>query len=117
MANGNGQVVVLDDAKPTAADKVDQLIRGGVVTILTFGFVVGFLWTKVVSTESFALVYGIAMTWWFSSRDKKQAADSTAAAVKAASSPAPPPVILPPPPGGTSTAPTSSTVTSPPASP
>lgn len=60
----------------TRPEQFNQIIRGAVVLMLVAGFIYGFIVTKVVSTESFAIVLGIALTWWFKSRDdeKKDAA-------------------------------------------
>lgn len=76
MASGeNGVVAVVDGMTPTTnTEKFNQLIRGVVVLLLTIGFIYGFVISKVVSTESFAIVMGIAMTWWFKSSDAKDEA-------------------------------------------
>ena len=63
-------------------EQFNQLVRGIVVLLLVGGFIYGFVVSKVVNTESFAIVLGVAMTWWFSSRDKKQADDATKSAAQ-----------------------------------
>lgn len=77
MAGENGAVAIVDGLAPTTAtEKFNQLVRGAVVLILVLGFVYGFIITKVVSTESFAIVLGIALTWWFKSRDEEKKPDA-----------------------------------------
>ena len=69
--NGNG---------PTRIEQFNQLVRAIVVLMLTGGFLYGFTVSKVVNTESFAIVLGIAVTWWFKSRDdEKKVAEKPAA--------------------------------------
>lgn len=72
-------------------EKFNQTVRAAVVILLALGFVYGFIVSRVVSTESYAITFGIALTWWFASRDKKQDADEKAALAKAATSTAPTP--------------------------
>ena len=69
-------------AEEGRVEKFNQLVRAAVVIMLAAGFMYGFIVSKVVSTESYAITFGIAMTWWFASRDKKQSDDAMAAQVK-----------------------------------
>ena len=62
--NGNGH---------TRTEKFNQVIRGVVVLVLTGGLTYGFVVSKVVSTETFAVIASVVFTWWFKSRDDKDA--------------------------------------------
>lgn len=70
----------------TRTEKFNQLVRAIVVLSLVGGFLYGFIVSKVVNTESFSLVLGIAITWWFKSRDEQQQEKKNGAP------PAPPPL-------------------------
>lgn len=76
MSNENGVLAVVDGITPTTAtEKFNQLVRAIVVLALVAGFIYGFVVSKVVSTESFAIVLGMAITWWFKNEDEKKKAD------------------------------------------
>jgi hypothetical protein len=62
--NGNGGT--------TRIEQFNQLIRGIVVLALVFGMIYGFIWSKVVSTESFMIVAILVFNWWFKSRDDEK---------------------------------------------
>lgn len=70
---------------PVATDPFNQWVRGGVVAILTIGFFYGFVITKVVSTESFAVMYGVVLGYWFGSG--KRTDDAKAAAISSPATP------------------------------
>ncbi len=78
--NGNGG----DTSAPTRTEQLNQIARTGVLVMLTLGFLYGFVVSKVVSTESFAVVYGSVLAWWFAQGNRKQQADEVKDAVKAA---------------------------------
>lgn len=61
-----------EPAPPTRIEQFNQAVRAVVLLALTGGFIYGFIVSKVVSTESFAIVFGIALTWWFKSRDEEK---------------------------------------------
>ena len=66
MENGNGH---------TRTEQFNQIIRGVVVLVLTLGLTFGFIVSKVVSTETFAVIASVVFTWWFKSRDEKEPAE------------------------------------------
>jgi hypothetical protein len=90
------QRLTAGESKP---DQYEQIVRGSVVVLLTLGFLYGFVWSRVVSTESFAIVLGVAVTWLFKSKDQQQQAKDTKDAVRAATT-APAPTAPAPPAGG-----------------
>lgn len=104
----NGDAPVSTSEKAPWLDVFNQGVRGFVVVLMTAGFLYGFVVSKVVSTESFAVVYGSVLAWWFASG--KRSDDAKNAAVTAT----PPPPVTPPP-GGVSTTTSTATVTAPPA--
>ena len=61
----------------TRIEQFNQLVRALIVLLLTGGFLWGFIITKVVNTESFSIVLGLAITWWFKSRDDEHRAGKT----------------------------------------
>lgn len=61
----------------TKVDQVNQLVRAGVVIVLTTAFSAGFLsglWreTPLVTTGEFVGILAVAITWLFKSRDEQQ---------------------------------------------
>ena len=77
----------MDGNGATRVEQFNQLVRGMVVLALTGGLIYGFVWSKVVSTETFTVIASFVFTWWFKSRDDEKKADVTAKA--AAPPPAP----------------------------
>ena len=62
-----------DGAVPvTRVEQFNQLVRAIVVLALTFGVLHGFIYSKVVSTESFLIIAIMVFTWWFKSRDEEK---------------------------------------------
>lgn len=95
-------MVTLHPTRAPWLDVFNQGVRGFVVILMTAGFLYGFVVSKVVSTESFAVVYGSVLAWWFASGKRSDDAKNAA-------------IPITPPPGGTSTASSVATVTAPPA--
>ncbi len=83
------------NGEDSKVDKLNQSVRAIVVIMLTAAYIYGFVGTKVVNTESFSIILGMAITWLFKARDEKKAADDAAAIAKAAATPPPPPPPTP----------------------
>ena len=49
-------------------DQFNSLVRGVVTLALTFGFVYGFILSKVVSVAAYIGIFGAVSAWWFASR-------------------------------------------------
>lgn len=63
---------------PTSrVDQFNSLVRGVVTLALTFGFVYGFIISKVVSVEAYIGIFGAVSAWWFASRTQASRAGDT----------------------------------------
>ena len=51
-------------------EKFNSLVRGFVTLALTFGFVYGFIVSKVVSVEAYIGIFGAVVAWWFATRQQ-----------------------------------------------
>ena len=58
------------DPTATRVDQFNSLVRGVVTLALTFGFVYGFIVSKVVSVEAYIGIFGAVSAWWFASRNQ-----------------------------------------------
>lgn len=56
-------------------DQFNSLVRGVVTLALTFGFVYGFIVSKVVSVEAYIGIFGAVVAWWFASRTQASRAN------------------------------------------
>lgn len=66
-----------DDLRPlTRVEQFNSLIRGLVVLMFTATICYGFVVTKVVSTETMAVMGSVVFTWWFSKRDDEKKAET-----------------------------------------
>lgn len=78
------------DPTTTRVDQFNSLVRGVVTLALTFGFVYGFIISKVVSVEAYIGIFGAVSAWWFASRTQ-----ATRATDAKPSNGTPPPEVKP----------------------
>lgn len=69
--------MLLDPA--TRVEKFNSLVRGVVTLALTFGFVYGFIVSKVVSVEAYIGIFGAVVAWWFATRHQQNRSTDNAA--------------------------------------
>ena len=73
MADGSTEIVRDVATAPsgeTRIDKFNQLVRGAIVLMFTSTICYGFVVSKVVSTETMAVMASAAFAWWFSDPKK-----------------------------------------------
>lgn len=62
----------MDDGAVGRVEKFNQAIRGVVVLLFTGTICYGFVVSKVVSTETMAVMASTAFTWWFSNKKDEE---------------------------------------------
>jgi membrane associated rhomboid family serine protease len=85
-ATGATQTAPADQVPGT--EQLNQLARSFCLVSLTLAFIYGFIGSKVVSTESFAVIFNTVLIWWFTTANRRQQAEEVKEAVKAVAEPA-----------------------------
>ena len=72
-------------------ESFNSLVRGLVTLALSFGFVYGFVVSKVVSVDAYIGIFGAVTAWWFASRAQATRSTDT----KPTNGPPPTPGVTP----------------------